>query len=127
METFERSRLDWSEAERPPHAQVRTLYRELLRLRATEPALRERGRGGHEAWALGRSALVLERRGAGHRLLVFVNVMGLLEYRLPEDTHAQVVLWSEASVFGGSEEAPPLREGVVRLEGPSAVVVRVPG
>ena len=126
-ETFERSRLDWSEAERPPHSQVRALYRELLRLRATEPALKEKGRGGYEARALGPDALVIERRGAGQRLLAFINVKGSLEHRLPEGSRAQVVLWSEAPAFGGAVEAPPLREGVVRLEGPSALVVRLPG
>ncbi|HYH99144.1 DUF3459 domain-containing protein, partial [Hyalangium sp.] len=127
VETFERSRLDWSEAERPAHAQVRALYRELLRLRATEPALKERGRGSYDVQALGTSALVLERKGAGQRLLAFVNVKGLLEHRLPEGARAQVVLWSEAPAFGGAVEAPPLRGGVVRLEGPSALVVRLPG
>ncbi|MBN1206688.1 MAG: malto-oligosyltrehalose trehalohydrolase [Myxococcaceae bacterium] len=126
-ETFERSRLDWSEAERPPHAQVRALYRELLRLRATEPSLEARARGGYEARAVGDNALALERQAAGQRLLVFVNVKGPLEHRLPGGSRAQVVLWSEAPAFGGAVEAPPLREGLVRLEGPSAVVVRITG
>ena len=125
-ETFEHSRLDWSEAQRPPHSQVRALYRELLRLRATEPALKEKGRGSYEARALGPNALVLERRGGGQRLLAFINVKGPLEHRLPEGARAEVVLWSEAPAFGGSVEAAPLRDGVVRLEGPSALVVRLP-
>jgi maltooligosyltrehalose trehalohydrolase len=125
-ETFEHSRLDWSEAQRPPHSQVRALYRELLRLRATEPALKEKGRGSYEARALGPTALVLERRGGGQRLLAFINVKGPLEHRLPEGARAEVVLWSEAPAFGGSVEAAPLRDGVVRLEGPSALVVRLP-
>jgi maltooligosyltrehalose trehalohydrolase len=127
VETFERSRLDWSEAERPPHAPIRALYRALLRLRATEPALKERSRGSYDARALGTHALVIERRGGGQRLLVFVNVKGLLEHRLPDGARAQVVLWSETPAFGGAVEAPPLREGLVRLEGPSALVVRLPG
>lgn len=126
-ETFEQSRLDWSEAERPPHSRIRALYRELLRLRATEPALKEHGRGTYDARPLGAHALVLERKGAGQRLLVFINVKGQLEHRLPEATRAQVLLWSEAPGFGGSVEAPPLREGLVRLDGPSALVVRLPG
>jgi maltooligosyltrehalose trehalohydrolase len=127
VETFERSRLDWGEAERPPHAQVRALYRELLRLRATEPTLQARARGSYDAKSVGANALVLERQAAGQRLLVFVNVKGSLEHRLPEGSRAQVVLWSEAPAFGGAVEAPPLREGLVRLEGPSALVVRITG
>ncbi|MFL5346171.1 MAG: malto-oligosyltrehalose trehalohydrolase [Hyalangium sp.] len=124
-ETFERSCLDWSEAERPPHSQIRALYRELLRLRATEPALKVHERGGYDVRPLGAHALVLERKGAGQRLLVFVNVKGQLEHRLPEPARAQVVLWSEAPGFGGSGQTPPLREGLVRLDGPSALVVRL--
>jgi maltooligosyltrehalose trehalohydrolase len=125
VETFERSRLDWSEAERPPHVQVRALYRELLRLRASEPALRERGRGSFDVRALGADALVLERQGAGQALLVFINLRGRMEHRLPASSRAELVLWSEAPRFSGAEEAAPLREGLVRLEGPSAAVVRL--
>ncbi len=125
-DTFERSRLDWSEAERPPHAQVRALYRELLRLRATEPTLTQRRRGNHDARVLGENALVLERRTVEERLLVFINVKGSLEHSFPESAKAQVVLWSEAPRFGGSVEVPPLREGVIRMEGPSALVLRLP-
>jgi maltooligosyltrehalose trehalohydrolase len=121
-ETFERSRLDWDEPRRPEHAGVLALYRELLRLRATEPALRDRRRGRYEARALGAGALLLERRGPEQVLLVLVNVRGTLEHRLPAP--AEVVLWSEAPRFGGAVGAPPLHEGVVRLEGPSALVVR---
>jgi maltooligosyltrehalose trehalohydrolase len=125
VETFTRSRLDWSEAQRPPHAQVRELYRELLRLRASEPALKERGRGAYDVRALGSDALVLERRGAGQVLLVLLNVRGLLEHRLPAARRSELVLWTEDSRFGGAREAPPLSKGVVCLEGPSAVVVRL--
>lgn len=38
--TFEASRPDWSKRARPPHAEVLALYRDLLRLRRTVPALR---------------------------------------------------------------------------------------
>lgn len=39
-ETFRRSRLDWSRPEQSPHRELRTLYRDLLGLRARERALR---------------------------------------------------------------------------------------
>jgi maltooligosyltrehalose trehalohydrolase len=38
--THARSRLDWSRAFEPEHAALRSLYADLLRLRATDPALR---------------------------------------------------------------------------------------
>ncbi|XXF78689.1 malto-oligosyltrehalose trehalohydrolase [Myxococcaceae bacterium GXIMD 01537] len=125
-ETFERSRLDRSEAGRPGHAGVLALYRELLALRTREPALLERHRGSFDAQALGPDALVLERRGAdGQALRVFVNLRGSLEHALPPGAHAEVVLWSEAPRFGGNVPAAPLREGMVRLSGPSAAVLRM--
>jgi maltooligosyltrehalose trehalohydrolase len=39
--TFERSRLDWDELERAPHAEVLRWHRELIALRTREPALRD--------------------------------------------------------------------------------------
>jgi maltooligosyltrehalose trehalohydrolase len=128
VETFLRSKLDWAEAERPGHAEVLALYRELLRLRATEPALRECGRGSYEVWPAGEQGLVMERRApSGERLYVVVNIRGTLEQRLPEGMRAEVVLWSEEPRFGGTAATPPLKNGVGRLEGPSAAVVRATG
>jgi maltooligosyltrehalose trehalohydrolase len=44
--TFENSKLDWDEVQRPEHQQWIALHRDLLRLRRTEPALsREKKRG----------------------------------------------------------------------------------
>ncbi|HLL00738.1 MAG TPA: malto-oligosyltrehalose trehalohydrolase [Myxococcaceae bacterium] len=124
LETFTRSRLDWSEAQRPPHAPVRVLYRELLRLRATEPALKERTRGSYDAQALSPDALLLERRAGGQVIRVFLNLRGQLEHRLPEGARGEALLWTEAPRFGGAVEAPPLQGGTVRLDGPCALVVR---
>ncbi|MCP3136348.1 malto-oligosyltrehalose trehalohydrolase [Pyxidicoccus xibeiensis] len=122
QDTFKRSRLDWSEAEKPEHAGVRALYRELLRLRATDAALKEIGPGSYDARALGPDAVLLERRGGGQTLQVLVSLRGSVEHRVPPG--AELVLWSEAPRFGGSVESPPLRDGAVRLRGPAAAVVR---
>jgi maltooligosyltrehalose trehalohydrolase len=124
-ETFTRSKLDWNEAGKPEHAGVLALYRELLRLRAQEPLLKANHRGAFDARALGKSAVVLERRGPGGALHVIVNVKGGLEHRLPEG--ARLVSWSEEPRFGGASPQAPLRDGVLRLEGPSAAVVRLAG
>jgi maltooligosyltrehalose trehalohydrolase len=121
-DTFNRSRLDWSEAEKPEHAGVRALYRELLRLRATEPALKEARVGAHDARALGAGAVLLERRGGGQAFQVIVAVRGSVEHRVPPG--AELVLWSEAPRFGGTVEASPLKDGTLRLQGPAAAVVR---
>ncbi|ATB30568.1 malto-oligosyltrehalose trehalohydrolase [Melittangium boletus] len=122
-ETFTRSKLDWSEADKPEHAGVLALYRELLHLRSTEPSLQPRGRGTYDARPLGDNGLVLERQGPEDSFQVIVAVKGRLEYPLPET--ARLVLWSEAVRFGGADEKSPLRAGVLALDGPSAVVVRL--
>ncbi|HEX8441743.1 malto-oligosyltrehalose trehalohydrolase [Archangium sp.] len=125
LETFTRSKLDWSEAERPEHAGVLALYRELLHLRATDPALKENRRDAFDARPTGEHGLVLERRGPGGALHLIVNVKGTLEHRLPAG--ATLVLWSESPRFGGASKEEPLRSGVLRLEGPAAAVVRTTG
>jgi maltooligosyltrehalose trehalohydrolase len=67
--TFESSRLQWDERERPGHAGVLALYRELLALRRAVPALRDCERC--EAFAPSASSLVVRRAGArGTWLLV---------------------------------------------------------
>ncbi|WP_408888301.1 malto-oligosyltrehalose trehalohydrolase [Myxococcus faecalis] len=121
-DTFTRSRLDWSEARRPEHAGVLALYRELLALRASDPALTDARRGAYDARAVGPDALVLERRGGGQVLQVLVALRGEVEHAVPAD--AQVVLWSDAPRFGGDVSASPLTGGTLRLSGPGAVVVR---
>ncbi|MFZ5469398.1 MAG: malto-oligosyltrehalose trehalohydrolase [Myxococcota bacterium] len=120
-ETFERSRIDWSERERPPHAPIHELYRELFALRRAHPSLKERSRGSYIARALGDDALLLQRTGGGRRLLVVLNLRGRLEYAVGP---GKPLLWSEAPRFGGPG-GEPLREGVVHIEGPGAVLVDV--
>ncbi|RJS23869.1 malto-oligosyltrehalose trehalohydrolase [Corallococcus sp. H22C18031201] len=122
VETFLRSRLDWSEAERPGHREVRALYQELLRLRATDPSLRDRHRGFHDARALGPDALLLERWTGDHRLAVVLNLRGTLDQAFPS---AELLLWSEAPRFGGAVSESPLHAGRLHLHGPSAAVVRL--
>lgn len=121
QETFERSRLDWSEREKSGHAQVLTLYRELLRLRSEDARLAQRGRSSFSARALGGDALVLERSapGAGS-LQIVMNIRGTRSYPLSEG--ASVMLWTEDARFGGTQERPPAQDGALVLEGPCAVV-----
>jgi maltooligosyltrehalose trehalohydrolase len=118
--TFLRSRLDWAERERPEHAVVLALYRELLRLRAAHPALRERARGSFAARALGDDALVLDRRGGGRCLTVLVNVRGRLTHGVGR--RHRVVLSTEDPRFGG-RAAASLRHGIAHLDGPAVLVL----
>jgi maltooligosyltrehalose trehalohydrolase len=117
-ETFRRSKLDWSEAERAPYAGILALYRALLALRHAHPALLDCSRGSFEARGLGENALVLERRGGGQRISVLLNVKGRCTLPWEKGT---VVLDTEDAHFGGSGALASVREAVI--EGPRGVVV----
>jgi maltooligosyltrehalose trehalohydrolase len=75
-ETYERSKLDWSVLERPPHAAWLRFYRGLLSLRAREIVPRLGGMAGHAGRyrALGEQALeVTWTLGDGSRLVLRAN------------------------------------------------------
>jgi maltooligosyltrehalose trehalohydrolase len=58
--TFERSRLDWAERTRPPHARVLAVHRAMIHLRRSDPVLRRAERDRLRATAWG-DVLVVER------------------------------------------------------------------
>jgi maltooligosyltrehalose trehalohydrolase len=132
--TFESSRLRWDEAERPPHAGVRTLYRELLALRRTHPALVRRDRERFAVAALGEHALALRRTGEdGRALLLVVSFQGPLSVDLDavEETRASGAPWdlllsTEEARFGGDAEGEIVRlspQGRLEMGGAGAVVL----
>jgi len=132
--TFERSRLRWDEAERMPHAGVRALYRELIALRRTHPALVRRDRDRFAVAALGEHALALRRTGEdGRALLLVVSFGGSLSVELDamEETRASGAPWelllsTEEARFGGDAEGELVRlspEGRLEMGGPGAVVL----
>ncbi len=118
--TFARSRLDWAERELPEHAGVLSLYRELLRIRATHPALLDRARGSFAARAISDDALLLDRCGGGRCVTVLVNVRGRLAHAVGR--RHRVVLSTEERRFAG-RGSPALRHGIAHLEGPAALVL----
>jgi len=136
-DTFRRSKLAWEERERPPHAGVLALYRELLALRRDEPALRARGRDTAAAAAVGEKGVALRRTdGRGNALLLVaglgpgrlrVDTASREETRPPEGARWDLVLATEEARFGGErvgELAAVSPGGVLELEGPGAVLLR---
>jgi maltooligosyltrehalose trehalohydrolase len=131
QETFDRSRLDWSEVEREPHAAVLRLYRELLRIRRDAPAMRSRGRESWDAQPLSDGALGLRRDGADGTLLVIVNLAGSLEVDLratplarPATRSWRVRLCTEEERFGGAgAEAVGLDGARLLVTRPCAVLL----
>ncbi len=116
-----------------PHAGVLALYRELLALRRSEPALRDRTRERFAAVALGDRVLALRRAARdGSAFLVVVALGdraavpldGRAETRAPEGRRWTVALASEEPRFGGGEPAAPFDGVTVRLPSAGALVLR---
>jgi maltooligosyltrehalose trehalohydrolase len=136
-ETFLRSKLRWEERSEQPHVGVLALYRELLALRRTRPALRSYARETFALTALSPHAIALSRRGAGaaDTLLVIINLRETLELDLaaqaetipPQGYDWSLLLDSEDTRYGGSGSTELLRaaSGQVQLllDGPRAVVL----
>jgi maltooligosyltrehalose trehalohydrolase len=74
--TFQRSHLDWSETSTEPHASILRLYRAMLALRRSEPALRTASWSGFEISPVGAAGLILRRRAAASLLVVAVQLNG---------------------------------------------------
>ena len=108
-ETFARSRLDRSRISEPQHREMLALYKELLRLRRVEPALRPgetEVRVDHDeddAW------ITVELAPDGGRMLIAVFNLSDRDQRIPlsarSDGELSLLLSTEATAFGGSAGA----------------------
>jgi maltooligosyltrehalose trehalohydrolase len=119
-DTFERSKLNWSEREQPSHRGVLEWYRALLALRKTHPALRERRRTHVEARALGADALLLRRRSQDRTLTLLVSLRGSIDHIL-EPGVGSPLMSSEDPRFEGEGRAR-FEGGVLKATGPVAVL-----
>jgi maltooligosyltrehalose trehalohydrolase len=130
VETFERSRIDWSSAGSPGHAEIRRLYHDLLELRR-----KERSVWGLEARVTaGTSDWIALRYGDSDRraLLAIFNVSSTPQTIVLEDAAGPVwqrVLATDEERYGGgggtsdSVHAPDGRLAVA-LPGQTAIVYR---
>ncbi len=76
-ETFEASRLDWTEIGRQPHSSSLALYRRLLALRARDPLFRSSERDCFAVQPAADSTLLLRRgRAPGRSLLAVIRLKG---------------------------------------------------
>lgn len=122
--TFERSRLDWSERESPPHAATLRFTRQLLRLRRAGALLARDDWEGFGAAAAGPDAIVAWRRQPGLERLLLVRLAGAGSVRAPAWARAagppwRVVLSSEGPDF--AVDSQPIR---VEADGPAADFAR---
>lgn len=135
--TFLRSRLDWSETTKDPHVSMLWLYRALLALRRSEPAIRYAEPGTFRAWALSETTLLLRQDAdAGPSLLAIIQMQGTADVDLEDHpalrglvgTRCQLVLTTEDPPFA-ADPHPPIVEvaGVaprIAFRRPSAVLLR---
>jgi maltooligosyltrehalose trehalohydrolase len=120
--TFTASKLNWHEIEEGEHGQTLALYRELLRLRTTLPAFKERRRANFRSDRIGTNAIAMRylTPKSMDDLLVIVNLRGDLDLDLrgttitqpAEGYRWQPVLSTQEARFGGSQ----------RPNGPGALV-----
>lgn len=127
LTTFQASKLDWAERDQEPHAGTLRLYRDLLRLRYTEPALRTKGT--HDASAIARGAVLLRRtaRPGGEGLLLLVAFAPGVVAALNEPGWS-VVLTTEDEAYSQFPRRPTVTADdlgtVVHFPCPAAVVFR---
>ena len=134
-ETLRRSKLDWTERAREPHAGVLRLYHDLLALRAKLPACHNVDRNRFDVRAAGALGLVLRRRftAGDHVLIAVVNLGASLEIDIAEDAPGaaalRVALDTEGSAYTGAPDEPVssganVFDGArVTMAGPGALVL----
>ena len=127
--TFDKSRLRWEERESAPHALALNLYRALIGLRRSEPALLG-GSALCRRRPLDEGTLALLRRGPDADILLVVRLAGHGRVTLNDPGWAatwETVLTTEDAAFSRDpsppeiESGPPLR---VRFARPAAVILR---
>jgi maltooligosyltrehalose trehalohydrolase len=130
-DTFERSKLDFSERER--NAEALALHKDLLRLRRDDPVFRTRQAGGVDGAVLGPEAFVLRyfEENGDDRLLI-IN-FGLEQDLIPAPEPLLAppankqweILWSSEDFrYGGSGTAALDPVGRWRLPGEAALVMK---
>ena len=128
--TFERSKLDWSERERPPHVQSLALYTDLLRLRNTHRALGAAEETSIDAMPIGDGTLLMRRHAGGERFLVVVRLEGAGTSSIPHDGAMEptVLLSTEESRYAIDPKPIEInadgRQATVTFRRPGAVIVK---
>jgi maltooligosyltrehalose trehalohydrolase len=109
--TFERSKLDWNEAERDGHGACLRLYREALRLRREHPVFRPKERTSMRVAELSCGILAIRARAADDDWLLLCDLRGGHQGNLRDEPichldaprHWHVRLSSNDPKFGGPD------------------------
>jgi maltooligosyltrehalose trehalohydrolase len=130
--TFEACKLDFTERDRPGHAEMLALHQDLLRIRKEDLVISRAGRGTVDGAVLGQDALVLRYFSAANDdRLLFLNLGAQLHYNpapepllAPVDGRRWETLWSSEDPRYGGYGTPPLEDDQNwHIPGQSAVVM----
>jgi len=125
-ETFESSRLDWSEHEREPHRGVRQLYRRCLELRRRWLARADAGhtRNAMRAEACGDDTVVLRYDAGDAQLVVVSRLRGSGAIAVPGlPPQVLIILTTEDAPFAPGGDVPDIRGGELTFTVPATVVL----
>jgi maltooligosyltrehalose trehalohydrolase len=134
--TLEASRLVWEETAREPHASVLRLYKALLALRKSEPALRSGGRSGELLMdACGKDTLIVKReKSDGQTVLAIIQLKGEKTVDLRPYTRSdaalggawQILLNTEDPLFAADaiRSRIELSSSTIQFSRPGAVLLR---
>jgi maltooligosyltrehalose trehalohydrolase len=126
--TFVASKLNWEERDRDPHVRILNLYRDLLRLRMSEPALRPDGT--HKARAIGDGAVLLRRRAKTDdaEMLCLAALAPGVVATIAEPRRWSMVLTTEDEAYAEHPRRPSVTANdagiVVHFPCPAAVIFR---
>ncbi len=122
-DTFEASRPRWQQAEAPAGTRLRALYRDLLRLRRSEAALRPGAAAVRVRNDAAAGWVAVRYTGEGDVLEAIFNLASEARVVPLDDSHRwSLVLSSEAPGYGGSGETA-IDQGL-RLPGHTATLLR---
>jgi maltooligosyltrehalose trehalohydrolase len=127
-ETFERSRLEWSELNDPDHAGVLRLYRRLLALRRSHPAMQASDRGSFDVEAEDAHTLLIRRWSAdrAHALFVAVRLSGTgtTTVQLPERCGDTLLTTEDQDIARAPQPVRVNREASrIEFDRPGAIVL----
>jgi len=120
--TFLASKLPWHEADCGAGQLVRGLYRELLRLRATDPGLAAArdGRTPLDARAAGERAVVVEMANPGGTRLIVANFGETIRVAAPGTL--RTLLCTDEGRFGGFGRSPVLTGDAIEMPAHAAAL-----
>ncbi len=124
--TFDRSRLDWTERDREPHAGMLRLYRRCLELRVRWIAGSGRARDAARADARGDDALIVRYEAEGWHLWIVSRLRGAGTIALPElPRPPHVLLTTDDAAFVAAGHPPELEGRELTFAGPASVVLGI--